>query len=241
MRPLFRVTVGGSVSKYGLDILYKNIRMLKRLYPECDIVVCYNNINIKDVGVKKIDQNNYLNELEQSPINEMWKFYPPRLRYESHEIIMDNDIVLFKRVPEIDRFLCSNKPLLLEAKYRVYGQFDSLIPQNLNINSGIYGLPPFYDFKFEIKELCKGRQWTHWCDDQGVVAALFFKQDYILIGLDSVVNYFPHFSHQPLSQWNGIHMMGVNQIGRIKKCDNFIPKRDTANLDIVKQILTILQ
>jgi hypothetical protein len=228
MRPLFRITVG-PVHETGLKILKKNVRLLKKIYPEADVVVCFNNINSDrlNVDVETINQEEYINSLPYFPKAETWKLYPPRLRQSNHEIVLDNDILLFRRVPEIDEFLRSDRPLLLEGRVRVYGKYENLTPQPFKINSGIFGLPPHFDFQQEIKHFIKNdeeKQWTHWCDDQGVVAGILLKRNPIFISMESVMNYLTDFSYQPKSHWNGIHLIGAN--------------RNESNKDIVKQMLS---
>lgn len=82
----------------------------------------------------------------------MWKVCPPRMRMESHEIVMDNDIVLLKKFPQIDYFLkTSNMALILEEPIRFYGRFDAMFPDGgPYLNSGFMGFPPGYDYGQEI-------------------------------------------------------------------------------------------
>lgn len=228
-KPLFRITVG-PVKEFGVSLLRKSVRLIKKNYPEADIVVCYNQIDPAILGsIEKVNQADFADSLPYTPKKECWKLYPPRLRLNSHEIVMDNDILLFRRVPEIDEFLSSHRPLLFEGRFRVYGKYENLVPQPFAINSGIFGLPPRFDFQQAIKTFCSNdteKAWTQWCDDQGVVGGILLKLDPILIKLESVMNYLPEFSFQPKSHWNGIHMIGAN--------------RNQACMDVVKQILTSL-
>lgn len=228
MKPLFRITVG-PVKELGLKLLRKNIRLLKRIYPEVDIAVCFNQIdpNLLNVDVEKIDQIDFIDSLPYFPKAETWKLYPPRLRLSSHEIILDNDILLFKRVPEIDEFLNSDRPLLLNGRVKVYGKYQSLIKSSHAINSGIFGIPPNFDFKKEIEEFCKNdkiKKWTDWCDDQGVVGGVLLDRNPIFIKADSVMNYLSTFEFQPKGHWNGIHAIGANQ--------------NKASSNIIKQLLS---
>jgi len=85
----------------------------------------------------------------------MWKVCPPRMRMESHEIVMDNDIVLLRKFPQIDHFLkMPNMALILEEPIRFYGRFDAVFPDGgPYLNSGFMGFPPGYDYGSEIKRV----------------------------------------------------------------------------------------
>ena len=81
-----------------------------------------------------------------------WKLYPARIRKECHEIIIDNDILIYKLPKKIINFLNSNHIILTESHKRSYsGVLKNIIPYEFNINSGIIGLPPNYDFENDIK------------------------------------------------------------------------------------------
>lgn len=225
-RPLFRITLG-PVHEWGLAILKKNIKFLRKNYPEVDLVVCYNQIEadkLKDLDVIKIDQSQYYHSLNFEPQAEQWKIYPPRLRYEAHEIVFDNDILIFQRVPEIDEFLTSNKPLLFEGRVRVFGKYESKVPKGVFINSGIFGLPPYFDFKSKINDFCKDdieKRWTTWGDDQGVIAGVLSQEPFILLKMNTVMNYLDVFDFMPLGSWRGIHLIGSNR----GKCNKSVYKQ----------------
>lgn len=215
MKPLFRITLG-SVSKYGIYLAKTNYKLLKKNYPEADIVFCCNNSSENIVNKFSCDiiyQQNYINSISCQPFKESWKLYPPRLRLNSHEIVLDNDILLLKRIPEIDEFLKSEKALLLNAQRRVYGSFCDLVKKDLNINSGIYGMPPNYDFKLEIEALLKKipkKLFDVWCDDQGIVAGCLQQIPHIII--KSVKNCRPEeeIRTSVLNDY-GFHLIGANR------------------------------
>lgn len=216
MKPLFRITIG-SVSNHGYHLAKLNYKLLKKNYPEADVVFCYNNIHekfVKRFDYCSINQKMYINSISIKPFKESWKLYPPRLRIESHEVVLDNDVLLFKRIPEIDEFLSSNKGLMLYAERRVYGSFDGLIEKKLNINSGIFGLPPNYDFAKNIEKFLKKRpykkKFNFWCDDQGIVAGCLQDIPYIMI--KSVTNHKPQSYISTKNFYsNGVHLIGSNR------------------------------
>jgi hypothetical protein len=191
-KPLIRWTIG-PVKEEGFSCLGKSVRNMKHLYPECDFVICYNQLTrlqherISELGVDLLDQSKYLDSLKYHPHGKSvhWKLYPPRLNLDSHEICMDNDIILWKRVPEIDYFLSSKDTCLIyQGINRLYGSYDLNIPKLVRINSGIYGLPPNFDFRSKLKSIQK--KWSNRFDEQGIVASILCQESYCMIPLPYV-------------------------------------------------------
>jgi hypothetical protein len=130
---------------------------------------------LKDLGVELLDQTPYRRSLSIEAQGCSWKLYPPRIRHEAHELVVDNDVVFHSRCQEIDDFLNGNHILLAEAYSRNFGEFDSFIPADVKINSGLYGLPPKFDFGAEIERQFKKvgmSVWDSYFGDQGLVATL---------------------------------------------------------------------
>ena len=176
IKPLFRWTVGNCLQQ-GLDILAESIRRTTKSLgvADWDWAVCYNGLNrenleflkgaIGDIPIKLIPQNWATCPVMdncQTPRRKdgsfewngnrcggtMWKVCPARMRMETHEIVMDNDVILLKKFPQIDEFLaCDNKNLILEEPIRFYGRYDCLFgPDPPYLNSGFMGFYPGYDF-----------------------------------------------------------------------------------------------
>lgn len=84
----------------------------------------------------------------------MWKVCPARMRMETHEIVMDNDVILLNKFPQIDEWLDqTEKGLVLEEPIRFYGRYDALFPPDEPcLNSGFMGFPPGYDFGSAIMD-----------------------------------------------------------------------------------------
>jgi hypothetical protein len=179
-KPLFRWTVGNCLPQ-GLDILGESISRTTRALglDNWDWAVCYNGVSRDELlllqsmigsrPVQLISQNWAtcpVNDNMQTPRRRdgsfeyngnrcggtMWKVCPPRLRMETHEIVMDNDIVLLRKFPQIDEFLAAtDKALILEEPIRFYGRYDALFRSDEPcLNSGMMGFPPGYDFGAEI-------------------------------------------------------------------------------------------
>ena len=218
MKPLIRFTLG-PVKSWGLRILRKSLNNLKELYKECDFIVCYNQIDRNKLsfleGVELYDQNDF-KKSDNKPKLEAWKLYPPRLRLNAHELVIDNDLLIQGRVPEIDRFLKEHNTLLLQGTgiKRYYGKYDPLIPEGYVINSGIYGMPPDFDFASLVKQF----QFGEWMqdrenglfDDQGIIAASLLNKDTIIIPKTSIFNC-PKITKTTIPIVKGYHFIGANR------------------------------
>lgn len=162
MKPLFRWTVGESVSKEGLKCLSHSIFLLKKNYGDSyDYFICHNGDNVKScnfTGVNFIDQRNHVKSLSVKPHSTAWKLYPPRIRLNSHEIFLDNDLIIYNILPIIDRFINEKDIFFCTQAYkRNYGNYDSKILKNQNLNTGLFGIPPFFDFAKNIESRLIGR------------------------------------------------------------------------------------
>ncbi len=104
----------------------------------------------------------------------LWKVCPARMRMESHEIVMDNDIVLLEKFPQIDHFLKStHMALILEEPIKFYGRYDAQFgDKEPYLNSGFIGFPPGYDYGAEIlrvwEETGSFQKLSH-SDEQGLL------------------------------------------------------------------------
>jgi len=179
-KPLFRWTVGSCIQQ-GLDILAESINQTTKAFgiESFDWLICHNGLKEEEINfIKKAIGNKPIQMFAQNwntcPLDDncqsprrkdgsyewngnrcggtMWKVCPARMRMESHEIVMDNDIVLLKKFPQIDEFLNSNnKALILEEPIRFYGRYDYLFGNDkVFLNSGFMGFPPGYDYGLEI-------------------------------------------------------------------------------------------
>lgn len=245
-KPLFRWTVGNCLQQ-GLDILAESInRTTKALgLDEWDFAVCYNGINKEDlqflqraIGSKPVQLVSQswatcpVNDNMQTPRRKdgsfewngnrcggtMWKVCPPRLRMESHEIVMDNDIVLLRKFPQIDEFLAStDKALILEEPIRFYGRYDCLFGgEGPFLNSGLMGFPPGYDYGTEIlKYWTKYGSYTNLtqADEQGILTYTLNQIPSVRIKKEQMIEVLHRdFVTKLTGREEGIHFTQANRI-----------------------------
>jgi hypothetical protein len=193
-KPLFRWTVGATTD-LGINILHHSIRMATRIYRGTfDWMVCYNKLSPSQLNkLEKIARryNVLLHEQrwEVCPLpteprtyatssngyktgGSFWKVCPPRMRRETHEIIMDNDVVLTKKMPQIEAFLSSDTAMVLSEPIRYFGKYGDYMPEEKAYNSGLMGLPPRYNFQKAIRQTwkrCESVTQLKQCDEQGLL------------------------------------------------------------------------
>lgn len=195
MKPLVRWTIG-AVLEIGVQCLRRSVRLFRSTYgDQFDYAICYNNcdpVTFSDLGVELISQNQYVSMYPYAPTPCGWKFYPPRLRIESHEIFIDNDIVCYRKIPAIERFLAKrDHAMLSEAiNIRAYGAFSDIVPASvLHRNNGLIGLPPDYDLYAALVATMlayPNRSWAEHLDEQGLTVFLLAQLPYELIPLEDV-------------------------------------------------------
>lgn len=219
MKPILRWTVGPCLQQ-GLDILEESIKRTTEAlgFDNFDWAICYNGLTSDQIDfVKKAKGNKPIFLIAQDwancPIPDnvqtprrrdgsfemngtrcggtLWKVCPARIRMESHEIVMDNDIIIRKKFPQIDEFLAAkDKALVLEEPVRFYGRYDCLFPpDSANLNSGFMGFPPGYDFAKAIhKEWTNHGKYTQLRqdDEQGLLTYTLNLQPNIRIGKDQM-------------------------------------------------------
>ena len=221
IKPLIRWTIG-PCREEGIKSLFYSVRSFIELYPDFEYVICYNQIeeecllSVKklDERIRLINQNDYLNSFPIKPQLEYqtyWKLYPPRLDITKHEINIDNDIIIFKKIKEIDCFLNEDAVLLYQGLHGLYGSYENSVPTGIRINSGIYGMPPNFIFKQNMPKL--QHNWQDKFDEQGIVASTLmnYKKHFIIplttipiIEKNFEMKYFLH------DFCCGYHFVGVN-------------------------------
>ena len=221
MKPLVRWTIG-AVSNLGFLSLEKSIQSLRNIYGNrLDYILCHNNLDTKcyemvsSLGVRLIEQKPCLDMFE--PLGVAWKLYPPRLRLDSHELFIDNDLIILNPIKEIDDFLSSADSFLYsECRLdRPYGAYEPEVPLGFRMNTGLFGLPPGFDFEGEIKKsmvASQNNEWTLGFDEQGMVASIFADQEHLIkISLDDIFICGPKLSEDEFCFGrNGYHFVSLN-------------------------------
>lgn len=210
MKPLLRWTFG-KAGRSGEEVLHAAIKRFKVLYPEFDCLVCCNNLKedqwdrLKKLNVDLYEQKEsdwdypmVSADAEKgwkgwSP-GTGWKFCPPRLRLQAHELWVDNDVIIRERLPEIDEWLSSDDTCIISSDHRYnkeyYGNFGDKIPEGVALSSGLFGFPPYYDLESEIADKCQevlqGRSFGY-SDDQGLVAWIIYNNKHIVVNSILVV------------------------------------------------------
>ena len=233
MKPVFRWTVGNCTDQ-GIEILCESVRRAVQIYEDkFDWYICHNNLKPKQLvdivtmsdmfGVKMRKQSSRGLPISQSSMGSpmsgsefdwdgsrvggtLWKLCPPRMQYDVHEIIMDNDVILTDKLPEIEEFLgVSDKCLILQDNVQFYGNFANYVESEVPLNTGLIGLPPHYYFADDISDMYYQVQSDNshhdfsclsQADEQGMIAAIISKKDHIVIKNDVVVELLGRTSEQ---------------------------------------------
>lgn len=232
-KPLARWTIG-PVSNAGYEILLESISSFSKNYPEFDRVVCCNNIdgkffekisfyaNILNTPLyQQKDSDLPCQVMQPNPLSKCatgcgWKLAPPRLRINSIEIFIDNDLIIFKRIKEIDDFITSKKHgIISEGKWRLYGAFKDFVPQDKKLCAGFFGFPPFLSFDKHIKYFFSHfNQPLDAFDEQGITATTIssMKNFYVIpikkLRIIEDCDDFPDLFDEEIC---GIHFVGANR------------------------------
>lgn len=213
----------GNVSKSGFDCLNESVYSFRKFYPDAEFHICYNQIEPNKLShFNDIQLHNQLDFLSSFPIKPLdgyqvhWKLYPPRISKDVHEITIDNDIVIFDKVREIDLFLQSkDHTLLYQGLHGLHGSFSKYIPNGIRINSGIFGMPPYFDFINEMNNLLTVSDWKNKFDEQGLIALVLLKnKKYFIIPLTTIPILESDFDIDAITSdlCCGYHFVGVNYL-----------------------------
>jgi hypothetical protein len=170
----------GDVSEIGFSILERSISLFKFLYPNIERFICYNNLNsekidfISSLDCNLVNQHEYEKSLPYKPEKAAWKLYPPRLDITKHEIVLDNDLILYNHSKQIENFLNGDVCLVCKGKHFLFGSYSQYVPKGIKLNCGLYGMPKGFDFGKKINnifDLDSVKKYKNFFDDQGIVAA----------------------------------------------------------------------
>jgi hypothetical protein len=227
-KPLVRWTIG-PVAPLGYDCLDESIRCWRLAYGDlCDLVICHNGPvdfgRLAATGVSlHAQRGDELPGMSRPPncaaggkyrwaTMGAWKLYPPRLRPGAHEIFLDNDVVVRRRIPEIDAFLAQRDFLLgLPGTDREkwacwgYGRLAKLGRAPVR-NSGLFGLHPWFDLAAALPTHLLGHTWKEYLDEQGLIGIALQDRSLILIDRGKV-----GFTIKDGINRSVIHFLSLNQ------------------------------
>jgi hypothetical protein len=240
LKPVVKWVIG-PCDKVGFDVLNFSIKKFYNLYKDrFKYVICHNQITEKQIRFlplnlidEVVDQSLYEKSIVfPFPKNRLfgpaWKLYPPRLYHQCHELLIDNDLVIYRKLPEIEEFLNSKDLFIItEAYERNYkGKFENKVRENFIINSGFVGIPPNFDYASHINEVLlsvtdeSGFEWSSHFEEQSVVASIFQNQNTKIIPLEKIqVN--SKFIGNKIGFY-GTHFTGTNE-GFSEIWDKFKP------------------
>jgi hypothetical protein len=188
MIPLARWTIG-DVSDTGKKILRESVKRFRKAYPEFDYVVCHNSIDaseFENLGTDLFEQQEWMSVWPLRENDKMidyeatgcgWKLCPPRLRPDSCELWIDNDLVICDRIKEIDDWIDqADHSIITEGLHRarMFGEFDSCIHPDIRACAGLFGLPPDFNFASAIESyspILQGKKLGGF-DEQGLTVAV---------------------------------------------------------------------
>jgi hypothetical protein len=133
-------------------------------------------------------------------------------------LVVDNDLIIVNKIPQIDEFFKNDCTLLLTggSDKRYYGQYEKFVPDGFIINSGIYGMPPKFDFAAKISALCGLNPiWNQnrsegLFDDQGIIAACLMTTNFIIIPPSQILNC-DKMHNKEIIKSNGYHFINSNR------------------------------
>lgn len=215
-KPLLRWVIGGTIPQ-GIHLLKESITRTSKVFGDrFDYMVCYNNMAFEDLKFiarifpfVTLYKQNWMEcpIANQMPITErdsfgniktdvyscggsLWKLCPARMRINAHEIIMDNDLVFFKAMNQVEEFLLSSRPILLKEHTRWFGVYDKLFVPGDKFNSGFVGLPPEFDYETKLRDAWKSAGSLcnlNYADEQGLITYVLRQNDPIMIEIDDIV------------------------------------------------------
>ena len=205
-----------------------SVKFAKVLFPKARFVICANNLSpsvqatLSSIATKNeielLDTTDCLQKnLRKDEVkNSWWKYAPPRLDSNKYEIILDNDVVLWKIPPTLANSIEEGALVALtDAAGRYYGDFSNKIDtydQGLCLNAGLIGMPPGFSMDFNALDNIQLTDFFH--SEQGFTALNFakYKGKKNLISLEEVaqLNIMNIDPQTLLSKYCGGHFCGCS-------------------------------
>ncbi len=225
----------GNVSPRGFEELRLSIHSAMRLFgPDAAYAVCVNSLPLEDArrrtgsvpeDVSWHDISGAIPAFLASHFDAGmsegvgWKLAPLRLFRDRHELSLDNDCILWSLPTALENWLAREDACLMtEDVQRCLGQFDDSCPPG-NLNSGIRGLPPGFDFQAALEAVLREREAATGepvllrseLDEQGLQAsALARSGKLLLVSVQEVTVCSPLWPHRREVGTCGAHFVGSN-------------------------------
>ena len=164
-------------------------RFMRLVLPDADFAICYNNVSQEGLnrlstiatenGTRLVDVSDLLpKSLRNTHVkNSWWKYAPGRLAPERYEIVMDNDLVLWKVPPTLEEAIGRNMLVALtDGVGQFYGEFSREAGQlqaTLRLNAGLLGMPP--GFEVNLRELDASNLTDFFHSEQGFSAVTYLR------------------------------------------------------------------
>lgn len=228
VRWTFGETKARKISWQAWEMLECSVKFAKILFPKARLVICANNLSpsvqatlsgISTMNeVELLDTTDCLKEnLQNDKVkNSWWKYAPPRLDSSKYEIILDNDVILWKMPPTLLSSIREGALVALsDAAGRYYGDFFNEVDaydQGLCLNAGLIGMPPGFSMDFNALDNIQLTDFFH--SEQGFTALNFarYKGGKNLISLKEVaqLNTMDIEPQLLLSEYSGGHFCGCS-------------------------------
>lgn len=145
-----------------------------------------------------------------------WKFDPLQIYPDRWEIAFDNDCILWRMPPSIQRWLDEGdrgRCLIAADVVAMHGQFSRPGDADEPRNGGIRGIPPGFDLEGTLTAILAGHPvlMTSELDEQGLtVAATSRRKPPVVVSVDEVAITSPFHPHLPEPGTCGAHFVGLN-------------------------------
>ena len=222
----------GNVSRLGFDALRLSIWGAWNVFgPDAAYVVCVNSVPLGEARTLVGDVpefiawhestrdeipsflNSHLDDALAEGVG--WKFAPLEVFPDRFEIALDNDCILWRMPTAIKRwleFIDDQTCVIAEDVLPCFGQFAHLCGPEPR-NSGIRGLPPYFDFEGTLKRTLEENPVTmvSELDEQGLqVATTSRNRPPLVVAVDEVTICSPFPPHLPYLGKCGAHFVGLN-------------------------------
>ncbi|HEY2117082.1 MAG TPA: hypothetical protein VGJ51_18430 [Candidatus Angelobacter sp.] len=197
-KPLLVRWTFGESPNCGLDgqaisLLKVSVRAARMLFPEARFVICHNNAMKWREELSALASESHAEMLDVKPLlpacftcnsdkNSWWKYAPPRILLSGYELVLDNDVILWKRPPVLDEWLNSDALLGLGVEgddcrptlfYGDYAEQLRAVAPQLDLNAGLIGWPPGYSHILEKRPQLPPASSEYFHTEQGFTAWLF--------------------------------------------------------------------